>query len=193
MNVSAGPFADAVEMFGVLAALLAPCSFALTLLVAAILAVFRKLTRRLAWIGGASAGGSIAIVFVGWVAMTMDRAFIEDFTRERDLETLARNSESLLAAIHDYEADHGEPPRWLKRLVPDYLPVETDTGLSSWPHYEYRGPQYQEVGGWSLIVWIPKRFLDMDGNRRFSYEPDRSRDSLVGATLRRGDWVYIPD
>jgi hypothetical protein len=114
----------------------------------------------------------------------------EDWTRASDLETAAANVQPLIAAIAVFREREGRYPRELDELVPRDLPAIPETGLARWGRYSYfeRRPD-----GFDVEVWIPIGWFDMTHDRRFLYAPDPSRDAELGATLRRGEWVYVPD
>jgi hypothetical protein len=126
--------------------------------------------------------------FGGCVVM-WEPAVIEDLTRRTDMQTLDAHSRPLIAAIEAFETRHGRSPGELAVLVPDWIERIPGTGLREWPKYEYRS----DGRTWALQVWIPKFFFDLDGDRRFQFEPDPRRDAALGATMRVGDWVYVPD
>jgi hypothetical protein len=112
------------------------------------------------------------------------------WTRERDLELLGSRAQPLLAAIEAFRTEHGCVPRRLEDLVPRQLSEVPSTGLERWDSFMY----YEEdATDFELYVWVPKTWFDMDDDSRFEYAPDPSGDAALGATLRCGDWVYVPD
>lgn len=54
------------------------------------------------------------------------------------VNNLPRRSRSLIAAIQQFQEDHGAPPTSLGALVPGYLPAIPDTGVPRFPKYKYR-------------------------------------------------------
>jgi hypothetical protein len=134
----------------------------------------------------------MAVAGFGFVLFLWPSMF-EDFTRSRDLRALDEHSRPLIAAIQEFEKARARPPQDLAEVVPEFLADEPTTGLSRWPRYDYFVDARRYERGWHLDVWIPKTWFDLEGSRRFQYEPDSHRDAALGATLRSGDWVYIPD
>src|SRR5579883_416142 len=51
---------------------------------------------------------------------------------------LPRRSRPLIAAIRQFEEDHGAPPAELEELIPGYLPAIPDTGVARSPEYKYK-------------------------------------------------------
>lgn len=185
MNVDAGSVAG----FGALLMLLTAFAFVGWLLLFVVAALGAGLTpdRRRFLSGSLAAvvctGGAGCVAF-------FKPDVLESLTRSRDLRALDEHSRPLIEALRAYRAEYGRSAAAIQQLVPRYLSEVPGTGLENWPEYEYSQSDPQ---GWHLAVWIPKGFFDLDGNRRFQYEPDPLRDREVDASIRHGDWVYIPD
>ena len=74
-------------------------------------------------------------------------------------EAFSHRSQPLIAAINDYERQHGVPPESLTALVPDYLPAVPDTGMRACSEFQYftgkdAGQQYAG-NPWALQVLPP--------------------------------------
>lgn len=63
---------------------------------------------------------------------------------------LPHRSRPLIAAINQFHADHGSPPKELQELVPDYLPAIPDTGVARFPSCQYK---VFPLGGTMPVVW----------------------------------------
>jgi hypothetical protein len=133
---------------------------------------------------GFAAGAAMAI---GWPLADEQ---LQERTREQDLATLDRNDDPLLAAIESFRDANGRVPQQIRELVPEHLARRPRTGLARWPRFSYRP---DGDGGFELDVWLPRGPFDLDGQRRFVHSPDPALDLELGATLRSGDWVYVPD
>lgn len=109
--------------------------------------------------------------------------------RSLAFDRLASRSESLVSAIHTYEARHAIPLQNLLLLVPEFLTEVPGTGMPSYPDYIYtlREPTPENPRSWSLRVECPSGFPNWD---EFIYLPPQERCSF-GPVTRHGDWVYF--
>src|SRR5690606_12665090 len=57
--------------------------------------------------------------------------------RMAGMAAAAAQAGPLVAAIEEYERDHGEPPPSLEALVPGSLPAIPSTGLGAYPKFDY--------------------------------------------------------
>lgn len=66
-------------------------------------------------------------------------AFLRASGEARDLAFLwlAERSSPIIAAIKQYEANHGRPPEALADLVPEHLPEAPSTNMRAYSSYEY--------------------------------------------------------
>lgn len=103
---------------------------------------------------------------------------------------MGERARPMIAAIRQYEADHGVAPGNLGALVPEYLPEGIPTtGIAASLAFAYIYPGRGEVGAWSL--WIPspdRRFLSFDAGVFYEPSGEYGRDFE-----RIGDWGYHHD
>lgn len=156
----------------------------LFLLCRLILAIVRKAgSRALLWMIPAL----IWLVTTG-VGFRMSRE-----ARMAGMAEFVQRSQSLVAAIKQFEQQHERPPETLKELVPDYLPEVLGTGMPVYPEYEYmQGATARERyadNPWVLIVDTPIAILNWD---QMFYFPRQNYDELrFNSGLERvGDWAY---
>ena len=103
---------------------------------------------------------------------------------------MGERARPMIAAIKQYEVDHGVPPGNLGALVPTYLPDGIPaTGIPASPQFAYRLPERGKAGTWSL--WIPspiRTFMTFDAG--VFYDPSED----YGQSFERiGDWGYHHD
>ena len=106
---------------------------------------------------------------------------------------LATRSAPLVAAIHQYAADHQTPPESLDRLVPNYLREIPGTGIMAYPEYRYETGEVAkryEGNPWILRVSTPSGGINFDEFLYFPLQnyPDRGHG---GSFERIGDWAYL--
>jgi hypothetical protein len=116
-----------------------------------------------------------------------------DAYRMHAFHRLGERSKPLIAAIQQYEAEHGSPPRDLSELVPQYLPRVPHTGMGGYPDYELVTDEWveKETGnGWLLNVDTPSGLINWDV---FLYYPNQQypRRGYGGVLERVGDWAYV--
>lgn len=92
-----------------------------------------------------------------------------------ELAELRRNYSPLVEAIHEYESDLGEPPQYLRELVPDYLVAlprltpgrvagfhySAPYGVSDYPEWSSRGTYL-----WYVLSESPEMIM-LPGQHRF--------------------------
>jgi len=111
--------------------------------------------------------------------------------RTRDFERLAERSKPLVAAIHAYEKDRGQPPPKLAALAPDYLPSVPGTGMSAYPEYLYfvgeEAAKNWYGNPWVLYVSASEGIMDFS----FFYFLPMRHCPVERAPERIRDWGYL--
>jgi len=118
------------------------------------------------------------------------------FVEQRDkiwsatFHRVIRHSQPLVAAITDYQHDHGTPPPNLEALVPKYLAAVPDTGITAFPAYHYK----VDGNAWSLSIGCPFGMIDFS-YYRYCASPKDLKTELESTELKEqaGNWVYIRD
>lgn len=110
--------------------------------------------------------------------------------RHHGFAALSERSKSLIAAISAYEKQYSKAPENLDQLVPEFLSNVPDTGMGSYPNYEYRAFSGLACGAWSLRV--PCYLHPVNGDE-FSYSPHSKNLGNIpgGYNEQIGDWVYF--
>jgi hypothetical protein len=113
--------------------------------------------------------------------------------RRAGFVSLAQRSRPLIAAIQQFEAQHGKPPANLEQLVPEFLPTVPKTGIGAYPKYEYFVVNDQTVyegNSWVLRVDPPTGGLNWDA---FLYFPNQNYPQVgYGGVIERvEDWAYL--
>ncbi|WP_339688503.1 hypothetical protein [Gimesia maris] len=109
-------------------------------------------------------------------------------------EAFSHRSQPLIAAINDYERQHGAPPESLTVLVPDYLPAVPDTGIRACSEFQYftgEDARQQYAGNpWALQVLPPVFGVGFD---LVLYFPKQAYpEKGYGGWLERvGEWAYV--
>lgn len=109
-------------------------------------------------------------------------------------EAFSLRSQPLIAAINDYERQHGFPPESLTALVPDYLPAVPDTGMRACSEFQYFTGEVarQQYSGnpWALQVLPPVFGVGFD---LVLYFPNQNypKNGYGGWLERVGDWAYV--
>jgi hypothetical protein len=106
---------------------------------------------------------------------------------------LAERSRPVVAAIRQYEAQHGKPPETLATLVPEFFTSIPQTGMGAYPGYEYFvGEKAAKYDGnpWAIVVFTPSGGINFD---KFMYFPLQNYpEKGYGGRLQRiGDWAYV--
>ncbi|MCA9018311.1 MAG: hypothetical protein KDA77_23520, partial [Planctomycetaceae bacterium] len=106
----------------------------------------------------------------------------------------SRRSEPLIAAIKDFEREHGAPPERLDDLVPDYLSAVPDTGMRACSEYQYVTGQLArnefEGNPWALQVIPPVFGVGFDLVLYFPKQNYPKR-GYGGSLERVGEWAYV--
>jgi hypothetical protein len=114
--------------------------------------------------------------------------------RMEGFDKLAVRSEPLVAAIRNYDAEHGVPPPALAALVPKYIPEVPGTGMMAYPEYRYHvgeeSLEYYEGNPWALVVETPSGGINWD---QFMYFPRQNypKNGYGGILVRYRDWAYV--
>lgn len=127
----------------------------------------------------------VCVPFVG--VARFNAAYRSDAFRK-----LAERSAPLVAAIHRYYEDTGQPPPSLDHLVPVYIESIPETGMSAYPEYEYAPKAFHidaRENPWELWVNTSLGMLNWD---RFVYFPSQNYplEGESGFYERIGDWAY---
>lgn len=111
--------------------------------------------------------------------------------RHQGFANVAQRSQSVVSAIHRFEARFGRPPDNLEQLVPEFLTNVPDTGIAAYPKYEYLTPAdaLYEGNRWILKV----NAISGSGWDVFLYFPLQNYPSAgYGGTIERiEDWAYV--
>lgn len=114
-------------------------------------------------------------------------------SRMEGMAEFASRSQTLIAAIKEFEQDQGQPPTALTNLVPAYLPEVPETGMPAYPEYVYysgdESREWYANNSWVLIVNTPSVFLNWD--QMFYFPRQNYADVPFNAGVERvGDWAY---
>lgn len=148
--------------------------------------------------------GRFALVWAISIAVTLGVAQIPGFAfvdaRLPGLVRVMESSQPLVAAIEQYRKDHGEFPRSLELLIPDYLSEIPKTGVPVRQEFSYmvgRKPHSDVIGceaDYELTVYLPMEFIAQSSPDEWRRCPGPVR--MVNATeeplTRVGDWVILP-
>ncbi|MEQ8638404.1 hypothetical protein [Gimesia maris] len=109
-------------------------------------------------------------------------------------EAFSHRSQPLIAAINDYERQHGAPPESLTVLVPDYLPAVPDTGMRACSEFQYftgKDARQQYAGNpWALQVLPPVFGVGFDVVLYFPKQ-NYPQQSYGGWLEPVGAWAYV--
>jgi hypothetical protein len=114
--------------------------------------------------------------------------------RRLGMQRFAQRSQSLVAAIKEYERDRSSPPHSLEDLVPGYLPVIPSTGMMAYPEYRYcageKAKKYYADNPWALTVSTPSGGINFDMMLYFP-EQNYPERGYGGSLERLGGWAYV--
>lgn len=109
-------------------------------------------------------------------------------------EAFSHRTQPLIAAINDYERQHGVPSESLAALVPDYLPAVPDTGMRACSEFQYftgKAARQQYAGNpWALQVLPPVFGVGFDVVLYFPKQ-NYPKNGYGGWLERVGDWAYV--
>lgn len=109
-------------------------------------------------------------------------------------EAFSRRTQPLIAAINDYERQHGVPPESLTALVPDYLPAVPDTGMGACSEFQYftgKDARQQYAGNpWALQVLPPVFGVGFDVVLYFPKQ-NYPKQGYGGWLEAVGVWAYV--
>lgn len=114
--------------------------------------------------------------------------------RTSAFQALAKRSEPLVCAIHDYARAKGMPPGQFKDLVPGYLKEIPGTNIAAYPSYELysdtSAPKNYYGNPWVLMVFTPTLGINFD---QFMYFPLQNYPlkGYGGAIEKIGKWAYV--
>jgi hypothetical protein len=100
-----------------------------------------------------------------------------------EIAAVIARGKPLIAAIQAYERASGRPPEALEALLPRYIQELPQTGLESFPQYDYEA-RSKSPGDWRLNVQVESgRFKHMRFDPKATYE--------VPVTPLQDGWVMI--
>ncbi|WP_417388626.1 hypothetical protein [Gimesia sp.] len=109
-------------------------------------------------------------------------------------EAFSRRTQPLIAAINDYERQHGVPPESLTALIPDYLPAVPDTGMRACSEFQYftgKDARQQYAGNpWALQVLPPVFGVGFDVVLYFPKQ-NYPKQGYGGWLEPVGVWAYV--
>ncbi len=132
--------------------------------------------------------------FIVAFAATMGGILLGQSIRMNGMKSFTQRSKPLIAAIRQYEKDHGTPPPSLESLVPKYLSGVPWTGMMAYPEYKYHtgGTTPATYGGnqWVLIVHTSSGPVNFD---EMLYFPNKiyPKHGYGGGLQPVGDWAYV--
>jgi hypothetical protein len=109
--------------------------------------------------------------------------------------SFADRSVALIEAIEAYESQHGHPPDFLRKLVPEFIPQIPSPGVpaAAWYRYYTGEAEADRLAGnpWMLRIDVPELFRP----HVLTYDPlqARSDQGRSGGGRFVAGWVYEPD
>jgi len=115
-------------------------------------------------------------------------------SRMQGMAEFTERSQTLIAAIKEFEQDQGQPPESLADLVPAYLPAVPETGMPAYPEYEYsvgdEAKKWYADNSWVLIVNTP--FVCLNWDQMLYFPRQNYAEFRYHAGLEPvDDWAYL--
>ena len=136
-------------------------------------------------------------VTVSCLIIVIGGYLLSNLVRTYGFYRVTLRSVPVIKAIEAYESKHGQAPPDLNILVPEFLPAIPQTGIGSFPEYQY-GANAQTPSDhgshWALSIIPPTVVGRFD---QFLYLPQQDYEWLATETTgqleRIGAWGYIHD
>lgn len=135
----------------------------------------------------------LCIALLGYVDPTQVLYQKQEEARIAGLHRVAATSQPLIAAIEQYQSEHGEPPAKLEELVPAYLSDIPTTGILISPTFHYSTHHAQDnTKVWEMSVGCPRGVIDFS---RYRYQNPQSLElqQHPAVVARDGNWTYEQD
>lgn len=139
--------------------------------------------------------GLSALACFGWCVLYLLALYFGGEHRDRSFTRVAQTATPVVEAIERFEVEHGNYPRSLEELTPQYLADTPYTGLIAYPTFTYSRrqtslaePEFQD--GYELRIECSSGALNFD---RFIYWPSGEYPARIqGNRIERiGDWAYV--